>query len=65
MKKRRGTVWDGIRDAHNVHEAFQLIESLRHRGGNVLHELRELALLAAALALVVAVFWLIGYVAVP
>ncbi|WP_369723673.1 hypothetical protein AB8Z38_06785 [Bradyrhizobium sp. LLZ17] len=60
MTKKRGSVWDGIRDAYNVHEAFQLLESLRDRSGSVLHELRELAMLAGALALVITVFWLMS-----
>ena len=28
MTKKRGTIWDGIRDAHNIHEAFELLKPL-------------------------------------
>ena len=59
-RAERGTIWDGIRDAHNIHEAFELLEGLRRSGGRYLTELGEMALMVAALALVCAVFWLLG-----
>ena len=60
MTKKRGSVWDGIRDAYNVHEAFQLLESLRRSGGRFVHELSEMALMVGALAIVALVFWLLS-----
>jgi hypothetical protein len=59
MTKKRGTIWDGIRDAYNVHEAFELLESFRRSGGRYLTELGE-ALMVAALALICVVFCLLG-----
>jgi hypothetical protein len=60
MTKKRGTIWDGVRDTYNVHEAFGLLESLRRSSGRYLTELGEMALMVAALALICAVFWLLG-----
>jgi hypothetical protein len=60
MTKKRGTIWDGIRHAYNVHEAFELLESFRRLGGRWLTELGEMALMVAALALICVVFWLLG-----
>ena len=39
--KKRGTIWDGIRDAYNIHEAFELLEGFRRSGGRLTDFLAE------------------------
>jgi hypothetical protein len=60
MTKKRGTIWDGIRDAYNIHEAFEMQEGFRRSGRRYLTDLGEMALMVAALALVCVVSWLLG-----
>jgi hypothetical protein len=60
MAKKRGTVWDGIRDAYNVHEAFYLIETLRRSGGRVIGQIGEMIMMVGTLAVVCGVFWLLS-----
>jgi hypothetical protein len=59
MAKKCDTVWGGIRDAYNVREAFQVIETLRRSGGRVVGEVGEMVMMVGALAAVCAVFWLL------
>jgi hypothetical protein len=33
MAKKRGNVWDGIRDAHHVHQVIEALGTLRQSGG--------------------------------
>ncbi|WP_038946799.1 hypothetical protein [Bradyrhizobium genomosp. III] len=60
MTKKRHSVWNGIRDAYNVHEAMQLLDSLQRSGGHYLTELREMALMVIVLAIVCLTFWLMS-----
>jgi hypothetical protein len=60
MTKKRSTIWDGIRDAHNVHECFRGVGGLCRSDGRYLTELGEMALMVAALALVRVVFFWLG-----
>jgi hypothetical protein len=53
------TVWGSIRDAYNVREAFQVIETLRRSGGRVVGEVGEMVMMVGAVAAVCAVFWLL------
>jgi hypothetical protein len=59
-KKKHGTAWDGIRDAYNVHQAFQLAETLRRSSGRVVSEIGEMIMMVTALAIVCGVFWLLS-----
>jgi hypothetical protein len=59
MAKKRGSVWDGIRDAYNLHQAIETLGALRQSGGRFLEGLREMALMIAALAVVMGLFWLL------
>jgi hypothetical protein len=56
MAKKRGSVWDGIRDAYNLHQAIETLGALRQSGGRFLEGLREMALMIAALAVVMGLF---------
>lgn len=58
--KKRGTIWNGIRDAYNVHEALDLLESLHHGTGRLFEQVRETALMALALAAVLGLFYFFG-----
>ena len=59
MAKKCDTVWGSIRDAYNVREAFQVIETLRRSGGRVVGEVGEMVMMVGAVAAVCAVFWLL------
>jgi hypothetical protein len=43
MAKKRSSMWDGIRDVYNLHQAFETLETLRRSGGRFLQELGEMA----------------------
>jgi hypothetical protein len=59
MAKKRGSVWDGIRDAYNLHQAIEMLGALRQSGGRFLEGLGEMAMMIVALAIVCGVFWLL------
>jgi hypothetical protein len=59
MVKKRGSVWDGIRDAYNLHQTIETLGELRQAGGKLLGELGEMAMMFAALAVVIGLFCLL------
>jgi hypothetical protein len=59
MAKKRGSMWDGIRDAYHLQQVLEALGSLRQSGGRFLEELGEMAMMFAALAVVVGLFWLL------
>jgi hypothetical protein len=59
MVKKRGSVWDGIRDAYNLHQAIETLGELRQAGGKLLEVLGEMAMMIATLAVVIGMFYLL------
>jgi hypothetical protein len=60
MGKKRWSGWDGIRDVYHLHQAMETLQALRRSGGQVLHEIVEMALMVAVLALICGIVWLLG-----
>jgi hypothetical protein len=59
MGKKRGSVWDGIRDVYHLHQAMEMLETLRRSGGKVLEQIIEMAMMVAVLAVICGVVWLL------
>jgi hypothetical protein len=59
MAKKRGYVWDGIRDAHHVHQVIEALGTLRQSGGRALEDLGGMAMMIAPLGVIVVLFWLL------
>ena len=60
MAKKRGSGWQGIRDAYNLHQAMETLATLRQSGERLRGELAEMAMMVAALVVVIALFYLFG-----
>jgi hypothetical protein len=48
MGKKRSSGWDGIRDIYHLHQAMEMLETLRRSGGKVLEQIIEMAMMVAA-----------------
>jgi hypothetical protein len=60
MAKKRGSVWDGIRDAYNLHEALEALKALGRSGGRAVEEVTNVALMLVALAAVLSFVYFFG-----
>jgi hypothetical protein len=58
--KKRGTAWDAVRDAYNLHEAQEAVTAISRTSGNTLWEIGNVALMLMVLALVAGLFYVFG-----
>jgi hypothetical protein len=59
MVIKRGSVWDGIKDAYHLHQAIEALGTLRQSRGRFLEDLGGMAMMIAALGVVVILLWLL------
>jgi hypothetical protein len=59
MGKKRGSVWDGVRDVYHLHQAMETLQALRRSGGEVLRQIGEMVMMIAALAVICGLVWLL------
>jgi hypothetical protein len=60
MAKKRGSVWDGIKDVYHLHQAMEMLGTLRRSGGKVLEEIIEMAMMVTVLAVICGFVWLLS-----
>jgi len=59
MRKKRGSVADGVKAAYRVHQAFEAVQSLSEsKVRKFFEELANVAMMLAAIACVCGLFWL-------
>jgi hypothetical protein len=60
MDKKRGTAWDGIRKVYRVYEAHETIAAVSRTSRDTFWEIRNVAMMIIAVAVVAGLFYLIG-----
>jgi len=60
MTKKRGSVWKGIRDAFNLHEALEMLGTFGKSGERALEELINVVLMLLALSAVLGFVYFFG-----
>jgi hypothetical protein len=60
MAKKRGTIADGIKAAYHVHQVLDAVANASQSKWRIfVYELKEIALMACAMAALLGVFWLL------
>ena len=53
-------MWDGIKDVYHLHQAMEMLGTLRRSGGKVLEEIIEMAMMVTVLAVICGIVWLLS-----